>query len=59
MVDKNIEVIDGQLDYLNEEFDIIRNGVGNIIRIQKEETQLKSHQKILRELHNDRYEEND
>ena len=31
-------------DYLNEEFDIIRNGVGNIIRITNEETQLKRHQ---------------
>jgi hypothetical protein len=47
VVDKRIDGINNELDYLNEEFDIIRNGVGNIIRITNEESQLKTHQSKL------------
>lgn len=47
IANKRIEGINNELDYLNEEFDVIRSGVGNIIKITNEEHQLKRHQKKL------------
>ena len=54
MINKRIDGINNELDYLNEEFDIIRSGVGNIIRITNEESELKRHQNKLLKINQER-----
>ena len=41
VINKRIDGINNELDYLNEEFDVIRNGVGNTVKITNEESQLR------------------
>ena len=40
IVDRRIDKINDEIDYLNEEFTIIRNGVSHIIKMINEEKEL-------------------
>jgi len=59
VINKRIDGINNELDYLNEEFDIIRSGVGNIIRITNEESDLKRIQNKLMKINQERNQENE